>query len=463
MEYSINTRPLLQESDSEEENVDLRTQSYQENVVVRDNKPLFKQPEPNDKFNLAYIIFYLLGMTTLMPWNFFITADDYWMYKFRDVNNNFTNLMKNDGKRTPMQAEFPSYLSVASSTPNIAFLLLTTILSQRISLQFRILGSLSCMLILFIITTVFVKVNTDEWQQTFFLLTLCSVVLLNAFSAILSGSIFGIIGKFSPKYITATVGGQALGGIFAAIAQIVSLAIGISSQFSAFVYFMIGNLMILVSLVSYVVLSRTVFFKYHISEKTGITVNEFQTELSRPRIVNYSTILRKIWTYGVSVFLVFTITLSIYPGVSVLIESEDKSSGSAWTNTYFVPVVSYLLFSTGDYTGRLLAGYFQKPKKGKWIIVINLMRIVFIPLLLFCNAQPRHSNLPVLLNKDYYYITVITLFSISNGYLANLSVICAPRIVDQHEKETASSMMTVFMGVGLGLGSAIGLLIVKLI
>lgn len=28
------------------------------------------------RYRIAYVIFYFLGMTTLMPWNFFITADD---------------------------------------------------------------------------------------------------------------------------------------------------------------------------------------------------------------------------------------------------------------------------------------------------------------------------------------------------------------------------------------------------
>lgn len=30
-----------------------------------------------------------------------------------------------------------------------------------------------------------------------------------------------------------------------------------------------------------------------------------------------------------------------------------------FTDKYFVPVVTYLIFSVGDYTGRVLAGFFQ--------------------------------------------------------------------------------------------------------
>lgn len=69
------------------------------------------------------------------------------------------------------------------------------------------------------------------------------------------------MGNFSPIYITAAIGGQALGGIFAALAEIVSLAIGASSTHSAMVYFVIGNVTIGVTIVLYIVLTKTVFYK----------------------------------------------------------------------------------------------------------------------------------------------------------------------------------------------------------
>lgn len=147
----------------------------------------------------------------------------------------------------------------------------------------------------------------------------------------LSSSLFGIMSKFAPRYITATVGGQALGGIFAALSQIVALAIGASSTHSAFVYFMIGNITLLVSLIMYIIVSKTVFFKYHISDRMGIAQNEFDIEI-KPRIVSHKIIIKKIMSYGISVFLVFSISLSIYPGVTVLIESENKASGKSWNS-----------------------------------------------------------------------------------------------------------------------------------
>ena len=42
---------------------------------------------PEDRRKFVYIVFYWLGIGTLLPWNFFITVNDYWNYKLRTVEN----------------------------------------------------------------------------------------------------------------------------------------------------------------------------------------------------------------------------------------------------------------------------------------------------------------------------------------------------------------------------------------
>lgn len=78
---STHSQPLLQEnSDSdaehfgEGEDIGGRDDSITENL----DKELLRngQNAPHDKYSFNYIIFYLMGMTTLLPWNFFITAED---------------------------------------------------------------------------------------------------------------------------------------------------------------------------------------------------------------------------------------------------------------------------------------------------------------------------------------------------------------------------------------------------
>lgn len=75
------------------------------------------------------------------------------------------------------------------------------------------IGSMIVTLVLFVMTTAFVEVNTDAYQDLFFEFTLTTVFVINIFSAILTGGLFGIAGMFSSEYITAVIGGQALGGI----------------------------------------------------------------------------------------------------------------------------------------------------------------------------------------------------------------------------------------------------------
>lgn len=100
MDSSLNSRPLLDtNSDSEgvyDDNMepahhrhaayfdelhnesDVRELESATDDFDDDTQNLFKADNtvPSDRFSFTYIVFYLLGMTTLLPWNFFITAED---------------------------------------------------------------------------------------------------------------------------------------------------------------------------------------------------------------------------------------------------------------------------------------------------------------------------------------------------------------------------------------------------
>lgn len=77
------------------------------------------------------------------------------------------------------------------------------------------------------------------------------------------------------------------------------------------------------------------FFKHHMIEKvpdcleSDYSINR-EVSFSTSPTVPYTRIVKRIWHYGVSIFLVFFVTLAVYPAVTVLVESEYKGKGYAW-------------------------------------------------------------------------------------------------------------------------------------
>lgn len=55
-----------------------------------------------------------------------------------------------------------------------------------------------------------------------------------------------------------------------------------------------------------------------------------------------------------------------------------------------------------------------------------IVRVVFVPLFLLCNVQPR-SHLPVVFTNDIAPIIFMWLFAMSNGYLGTLCMMYGPR------------------------------------
>ncbi|KAK7074449.1 hypothetical protein SK128_000996, partial [Halocaridina rubra] len=161
-------------------------------------------------------------------------------------------------------------------------------------------------------------------------------------------------------------------------------------------------------------------------------------------------VYKEIWPLGISAMGVFLITLAVFPVVCVKIDS--MSLDKEWANVYFQPVATFFLFSVGDYMGRQSSGFILWPKRGSRILYLMvLLRLVFIPLFLLCNHDPK-SFLPVVFYHDAYYIVFMFLFAFSNGYCSSLYMMYGPKMVTEDRAELAGAMMVAMLGLGLMLG-----------
>ncbi len=136
---------------------------------------------PVDKFRLIYLIFGWLGIGTLLPWNMFITVSAYWNYKWRSTG------LESLGEANDIQTGWGSSMSMASMIPNVTFLLLNATFGHHFKTTPRLLVSLILVILLFGVTCAFTKIETDEWQDEFWYITIVSIVLININSAIFQG------------------------------------------------------------------------------------------------------------------------------------------------------------------------------------------------------------------------------------------------------------------------------------
>ena len=169
--------------------------------------------------------------------------------------------------------------------------------------------------------------------------------------------------------------------------------------------------------------------------------NVLLTDLSTQTSVSlaeYRAILAKCWKYVLSVFLLLLTSLTVFPSVTVLVTSQHASDpDNVWANVYFTPVTCFLAFNCGDYFGRILASLVQLPGPGargqNLTLGLSVLRLIFIPLFMFCNAAPDIRNLPVWFQTDADYYALMLMFSVSNGYLGNLCMMLGPKTSDSHQ------------------------------
>lgn len=182
---------------------------------------------------------------------------------------------------------------------------------------------------------------------------------------------------------------------------------------------------------------------------------------SRASIPPLKPILRKTWVLGLSVFYVFCVSITVFPAVSSGIQSVHEDSRNPWTTTYFVPLTCFLLYNISDFCGRQATAWLQVPgPTSKLLPTLVLCRSVMVPLLMFCNYQPRGHLQTVLFSHDVYPVVFNCLLGLSNGYLGTLPMIYGPKVVPRELTEATGVVMSFFLTLGLAVGSALSVLMV---
>lgn len=86
---ALGNRQMSAEDEQDEETEDESPSSQL--LPGHSTVPLAVCYTPEDSYCLVYIIFFLMGIGSLLPWNFFITAKHYWLYKLANNTHRSSN------------------------------------------------------------------------------------------------------------------------------------------------------------------------------------------------------------------------------------------------------------------------------------------------------------------------------------------------------------------------------------
>jgi len=433
----------------------------------------------------------LIGTGVLLPWNAFLTAYDF----FADVYVDF-----------PFEFLIGCFYNSAGSL--VLFLCIffgkyLGPLGRRLAICFLIDFF---MLIAAPLLAIFVTPDVSVW------LVLVAVAFTGAVTAVSFGASMNVSALFGPKSIAGIMTGNGISGLVVSVIRIITKVCvkhtWTGDIISASAYFATAGLIVLICVFASLYLVKTPeasallavmehkgraqadeekasLLNTSTSDDTGSMKpigDEAVAELSQPKkTVKIGPVFKKIWVQAFSVWMVFFVTLSLFPGVATMmkpqvdsgstlytmadvffdpnsgsISSSSSSSGSlTWLEEWF-SLILITLFMIFDFIGRLLPSFFIVfSPKTLWIPIV--VRTIFFPLFSLMAAGIWTVGV------NYFAPIVMILFAFTNGYFSTLAMIFGPAGTEPEESEVASTIMSFSLNFGIFCGSFFSLLLLYFI
>lgn len=383
---------------------------------------------PKDKYNIVYLVLLLHGVGVLMPWNMFINAKAYFVdYK---LSENYT------GVSSDYATTFMPYLGFAAQVPNVIFNWVNIFVQLGGNLTTRIVWSITIEVIIFIFTIVLAMSDSHDWPGTFFYVTMGCVIILNMANGVYQNTVYGMAAKLPFKYTGVVVLGSNISGTFTAVINILSEIFASNVRTAAIYYFITALFILLLCFDTYFALPLNRFYRHHeLKNQKELQTKQRENHGVVPRIP-YWHVFKMAFPQLFNVFLVFFVTLSVFPEIHSNIKNSDPEF--IFAGKFYTSVTCFLTFNVCAMLGSLITSWITWPKpKYLWIPVT--LRLLFIPLFLFCNYQPAKIDriFPVLIHNDYAYWFIAIAMGLTSGYFSSLGMIYTPRTVEPQYAATA--------------------------
>jgi equilibrative nucleoside transporter 1/2/3 len=319
-------------------------------------------------------------------------------------------------------------------------------------------------------------------------LSLVLLITTSATTSFLQNAVFAISAQFPEKYMQSFFSGQGVAGVLTSIVPLV-IALSVPADVAntpesvksrAGGYFIGCAAFSVLSLAMFAAMQRSSVFRfYHRLTReeahADMTLNETMDE-NGSTILQEATgksntlepltwsgfvrVMKRIKLHAFSVAFCFLVTTAFFPAITASVRSVGSADASRFSDPVVFLLIHFLFFNVMDWVSRYIPMLhprlnISKPSALFWFAI---GRLVFVPLLLLSNVDgPVDGSarpIPSALANDAAYLVILSLFAITDGWLATCCLITAPTRMKGEEARVGMAMSFIYT-IGLVLGSIV--------
>lgn len=433
---------------------------------------------PKDYWLAAYFFFVIQGVHSLLPFNVFITANEYFSRSFQGSQYAWT---------------FQNFFTFASLLTGLVCVIISMTRQAHANYNRQILLSSLINILAFSLLLLLTLVPSLPPVPSF-AIAMTLLIITSATSAYMQNSLFALSSHYPSLYVQGIMTGQGLAGVLASVIPLSILLGTIETDptshsnsavtYRAQIYFTFAILLSLLGLSSFLVLRRLPIHRYYVTgaKKAREACTSSNAPIPHHEVKEQEAdesggggdlasssglypILRHLLPLLLTIIIAFTVTMTLFPAITVGITPTNPApvTHRSWTHPEVFVTMHFLIFNILDLLGRALPGLlsFLVPKKGGTLLLLSLLRTIFIPLILLCHVETPPDILspsPPMIG-DIGYLIILILFALSNGWITSACFMRSTDTGRSGEEELGGMVMSVALNVGLVLGSIFSFLV----
>ncbi|KAJ2379711.1 hypothetical protein H4S02_007039 [Coemansia sp. RSA 2611] len=408
----------------------------------------------------AYVLFLGMGLATLLPWNLFISASEFFKHQFGG---------------SPHQQTFQNSFSVVYMVTNFASNIYAMLTVTRSSPNRRIVLGLAANTLAYTVGVAMPFMSGLRGSASFYV-ALAQLATCAVASGMLTNSLFALVAHFPAAHAEGILSGQAVAGIIATAAQLLtaySVSPGAAARVSSrslppaadglilrtVAYFVFATAVNLALTAGFWRVSRDPYYqqqsKLAYQSDAPLDSSDDESEqliaIALPSVpaspvvsdvAAFKQTFRDISGYCYVIIVDFALTLSVFPSVTALVTST--AGFELLTEWHF------FIYNIGDFLGRRFAPSIRVSGVSS-LMSIGLLRILLVPAFFAC-----HVSFSVWYNgiqSDQVFLVLVLLLGLSNGFLSTRAAMVAPGL--SAYPTIAGSIVAISISSGLALGSVL--------